>query len=48
MIDHLWSGRLAIGTLVIGPPGGSTLHRLGLAAARAEISARAAVRRFRS
>jgi CelD/BcsL family acetyltransferase involved in cellulose biosynthesis len=48
MIDHLWSGRLAIGTLVIGPPGGSALHRLGLAAARAEISARAAVRRFRS
>lgn len=47
MIDHLWSGRLAIGSLVIGPPGGSTLHRIGLAAARAELRAKAAIRRFR-
>lgn len=47
MIDHLWAGRLAVGTLVIGPPGGSTLHRIGLAAARAELRARATLRRFR-
>ena len=48
MIDHLWSGRLAIGSLVIGPPGGSAVHRVGLAAARAELAARAAVRRLRA
>ncbi|MEJ0013904.1 MAG: GNAT family N-acetyltransferase [Bauldia sp.] len=47
MIDALWSGRLAIGTLVVGPPGGSPLHRIGLAAARAEISARATLKRLR-
>jgi CelD/BcsL family acetyltransferase involved in cellulose biosynthesis len=47
MVDALWSGRLAIGTLVIGPSGGSTLHRIGLAAARAELSARATLRRLR-
>ena len=32
----LWSGRFAIGTMVIGPPGGGLLHRVGLAAAHAE------------
>jgi CelD/BcsL family acetyltransferase involved in cellulose biosynthesis len=48
MVDHLWPGRLAIGSLVIGPPGGSAVHRIGLAAARAALAARAAVRRFRS
>jgi CelD/BcsL family acetyltransferase involved in cellulose biosynthesis len=48
MIDHLWSGRLAVGTLVVGPPGGGALHRAGLAAARAELAARAALKRFRS
>ncbi len=47
MIDHLWPGRLVIGTLVIGPPGGSAVHRIGLAAARAEFAARAAVHRLR-
>jgi CelD/BcsL family acetyltransferase involved in cellulose biosynthesis len=47
MIDHLWAGRLPIGTVVIGPPGGSAIHRVGLAAARAELAARAAVRRLR-
>lgn len=47
MIDHLWSGRLAVGTLVIGPPGGSLMHRLGLAAARAEVAARALAHRLR-
>jgi len=46
MINHIWSGRMAVGTLVIGPPGGSAVHTIGLAAARAEIAARAAVRRF--
>jgi CelD/BcsL family acetyltransferase involved in cellulose biosynthesis len=48
MIDHLWPGRLAIGTLVIGPPGGSLAHRVGVATARAEFAARAALRRFRT
>jgi CelD/BcsL family acetyltransferase involved in cellulose biosynthesis len=48
MVDHLWPGRLAIGSLVIGPPGGSAVHRIGLAAARAELAARAAVRRLRN
>lgn len=48
MVDHLWSGRFAIGTMVIGPPGGGLLHRLGLAMANAELSARAAARRLRS
>jgi CelD/BcsL family acetyltransferase involved in cellulose biosynthesis len=46
LIDHIWSGRLAIGTIVIGPPEGSAVHTVGLAAARAELAARAAVRRF--
>jgi CelD/BcsL family acetyltransferase involved in cellulose biosynthesis len=44
MIDHLWSGRLAVGTVVIGPPGGSAVHRIGLAAARGEIAAKAKLR----
>lgn len=48
MIDHLWPERLAIGTMVIGPPGGSMAHRIGVAAARAEFAARAALRRFRA
>ena len=48
MIDHLWLERLAIGTMVIGPPGGSMAHRIGVAAARAEFAARAALRRFRA
>ena len=46
MVDHIWSGRMAVGTIVIGPPGGSTAHRIGLAAARAELAARATIRRF--
>jgi CelD/BcsL family acetyltransferase involved in cellulose biosynthesis len=48
MIDHLWRDRLRIGTLVIGPMGGSLLHAAGLAAARAEISARALLRRLKA
>lgn len=40
MVDHLWPGRMAIGTLVIGPPGGSLSHRLGLAAAKWHIAGR--------
>lgn len=47
MIDHLWPGRMVVGTMVIGPPGGSVVHRIGLAAARAEIAVRAAGRRLR-
>jgi CelD/BcsL family acetyltransferase involved in cellulose biosynthesis len=46
LIDHIWSGRMAVGTIVIGPPEGSAVHTVGLAAARAELAARAAVRRF--
>jgi CelD/BcsL family acetyltransferase involved in cellulose biosynthesis len=47
MIDHLWPGRMRLGTMVIGPPGGSVLHRAGLLAARAEIAARATLKRYR-
>ena len=47
MIDHLWSGRMTLGTLVIGPPGGSLLHRIGVAAARAELAARSVAKRMR-
>jgi CelD/BcsL family acetyltransferase involved in cellulose biosynthesis len=52
MIDHLWPDRLAIGTLVIGPKPGSlratALHRIGLAAFRAEATARALAHRLRA
>jgi hypothetical protein len=44
----LWPDRMSVGTLVIGPPGGSLLHNAGLAAFRAEIEARAAARRLRT
>jgi CelD/BcsL family acetyltransferase involved in cellulose biosynthesis len=47
MIDRLWRDRLAIGTLVIGPAGGSAVFNLGVAAARAEIAARTAARNIR-
>lgn len=47
MIDRLWPGRLPIATVVLGPPGGGVLHRLGLAAAKAETAARANVRQLR-
>ena len=48
MIDHLWGGRMAIGTLVIGPPGGGILYRAGVLSARAELAAKAMVKRVRS
>jgi CelD/BcsL family acetyltransferase involved in cellulose biosynthesis len=44
----LWPDRMALGTLVIGPPGGGLLHNAGLAAFKAEIETRAAARRLRS
>jgi CelD/BcsL family acetyltransferase involved in cellulose biosynthesis len=47
MIDRLWPGRMSVGTLVIGPPGGSLLHRAGLVAARLEAAARVNVKRLR-
>ncbi|KAB2874080.1 MAG: GNAT family N-acetyltransferase [Bauldia sp.] len=47
MIDHLWKDRLAVGTLVIGPPSGA-IHRLGLAVLRAEVGVRDTARRLRS
>ena len=48
MIDHLWAERVEIATFVLGPPGGSALHTIGVAAARAEIAARANVRHLRA
>jgi len=44
----LWPDRISVGTLVVGPPGGSLLHNAGLAAFRAELEARAAARRLRT
>jgi hypothetical protein len=46
MVDHVWKDRLAVGTMVIGPPGGGALFAAGCAAARAEIAARNAARRL--
>ena len=47
MIDHLWPGRIRIGMLVLGPPGGGAVHSLGVEAAKAEMVARACARRLR-
>ncbi len=47
MIDRLWPERRGIATFVLGPPGGGTLFSIGLAAARAELVARANVRQLR-
>jgi CelD/BcsL family acetyltransferase involved in cellulose biosynthesis len=47
MVDQLWPERRGIATFVLGPPGGGTLHAIGLAAARAELAARANVRQLR-
>ena len=48
MINSLWAGRLGIATLVLGPKDGGALFRIGVAAARAEIAARANVRQLRA
>jgi CelD/BcsL family acetyltransferase involved in cellulose biosynthesis len=40
MADHVWKGRRAIGTVVIGLPGGGAVFQAGLAAMRGEIAAR--------
>ncbi len=47
MVDRLWPERRGIATFVLGPPGGGRLHTVALAAARAELAARANVRRLR-
>ena len=47
MIDRLWPDRLPVATFVLGPAGGGVLHQLGLAAAKAEIVARANMRHLR-
>jgi CelD/BcsL family acetyltransferase involved in cellulose biosynthesis len=47
MVDGLWAERRGIATFVLGPPGGSTLFAIGLAAAKAELAARANVRQLR-
>ncbi len=46
MIDRLWPERMRIATFVLGPPGGGAIHAVGVAAARAEIAARAQVRQL--
>jgi hypothetical protein len=46
MVDHVWKDRLAIGTMVIGPPGGGALFAAGCATARAEAASRHAARRL--
>jgi len=48
MIDHLWTGRLALGTLIVGPVGGGALYQAGLASFRGEIEARAAAKHLRA
>jgi CelD/BcsL family acetyltransferase involved in cellulose biosynthesis len=47
-VDDLWRDRLSIGTLVIGPPGGSLLHTAGLAVFKAEAEAADIARRLRA
>jgi CelD/BcsL family acetyltransferase involved in cellulose biosynthesis len=47
MVDHIWKDRVAIGTMIVGPPGGGALFSAGVAAARAEIAARAALRKMK-
>jgi hypothetical protein len=38
---------MTVGTLVIGPPGGSLIHRAGLVLANAEAVVRAGLKRLR-
>jgi hypothetical protein len=45
MVDHLWPDRIAIGTLVIGPQGGSVAFRIGIALAGLELRLRPLARR---
>jgi hypothetical protein len=45
MVDHLWPDRRAIGTLVIGPRGGSPAYGFGIALARLELALRPLARR---
>jgi CelD/BcsL family acetyltransferase involved in cellulose biosynthesis len=40
MVDHLWKDRIAIGTMVVGPPGGGAIHAAGVILARVEAEAR--------
>ncbi len=47
MVDRVWPGRMAIGTLVIGPPGGGVVYRLGVAAASIAVAARDRAHRLR-
>lgn len=47
MIDGLWPERRGIATFVLGPSGGGALFKVGLAAAQAELVARANVRQLR-
>ena len=51
MIDHLWRGRRAMGTLVVGPEGGRLRQRVAVASLRSEAwlkaTARAALAKFR-
>ncbi len=46
MIERFWPERLAIASYVLGPPGGGAVHAVGLAAARAELAARASARQL--
>jgi hypothetical protein len=39
---------MAIGSLVIGPPGGGVIHRLATAAARSELAVLYRARRLRN
>ncbi|MEQ8699260.1 MAG: GNAT family N-acetyltransferase [Bauldia litoralis] len=48
MIDALWRDRIGLGTLVVGPVGGGALYRIGLAACRGEIAARATAKTLRA
>jgi hypothetical protein len=45
MVDHLWPDRLSIGTMVIGPKGGSLGYRVGIALAEMELRLRPPARR---
>lgn len=46
MVDHIWPDRLSVGTLVIGPKGGSAFYRIGIWLARQELRLRPLARRI--